>query len=122
MIPIKPSKGSCLAQIVAILVTFLIGLIAVSASAHGPKGHGGQSFTALEAAKKGITLYDKLVAGGKLDETWETGLTSIKVFPRSKANATEFVVQFDRGQGEPTSVFIFFDEKGTYSGSNFTGE
>ena len=122
MTPIKPSRGIHLSQIVAILVMLVVGLLAFSASAHGPKGHGGQSFTALEAAKKGITLYDKLVAGGKLDETWETGLTSIKVFPRSKANATEFVVQFDRGQGEPSSVYIFFDEKGTYSGSNFTGE
>ena len=122
MTPIKPSKRIHLAQPLVILVMLVVGMLAVSASAHGPKGHGGQSFTALEAAKKGITLYDKLVGGGKLDETWETGLTSIKVFPRSKANATEFVVQFDRGQGEPSSVYIFFDEKGTYSGSNFTGK
>jgi hypothetical protein len=97
-------------------------VFAVSTFAHGPKGHSGQSFTALEAAKKGITLYDKLVAGGKLEESWETGLIGIKVFPRSEANKNEFVVQFDRGQGEPRSVYIFFDEKGAYSGSNFTGE
>ena len=122
MTSIEISKATHRVWILAILMTLIVGVTAVSAFAHGPKGHGGQSFTALEAAKKGITLYDKLVAGGKLDETWETGLTSIKVFPRSKANATEFVVQFDRGQGEPSSVYIFFDEKGTYSGSNFTGE
>ena len=122
MTPSKTSKTIYIARPLAILVTLVIGWFAVSASAHGPKGHGGQDFTALEAAKKGITLYDKLVAGGKLDETWETGLIRIKVFPRSKKNTTEFVVQFDRGQGEPRSVYIFFDEKGAYSGSNFTGE
>jgi hypothetical protein len=74
------------------------------------------------AAKKGITLYDKLVAGGKLGETWETRLTEIKVFSRSRKNAKEFVVQFDRDQGDPQSVYIFFNEEGEYSGSNFTGK
>ena len=122
MTPSKTSKTIYTARFLAVLVTLVIGLLAVSAFGHGPKGHGGQSFTALEAAKKGITLYDKLVAGGKLDETWEIGLIGIKVFPRTKKNTKEFVVQFDRGQGEPRSVYIFFDEKGAYSGSNFTGE
>ena len=97
-------------------------LLAISALAHGPKGHGGQSFTALEAAKKGITLYDKLVAGGKLEESWETELSGIKVFSRNRENTAEFVVQFDRNRGEPRSVFIFFNDEGTYSGSNFTGQ
>ena len=122
MTTIERSKTAARNIISFTLVTLIIALFALSAYAHGPKGHGGQSFTALEAAKKGITLYDKLVAGGKLDESWETGLTRIRVFPRSKENAKEFVVQFDRGQGEPQSVYIFFDEKGEYSGSNFTGE
>ncbi len=105
-----------------LMMSIILVLLAFSTYAHGPKGHGGQSFTALEAAKKGITLYDKLVAGGKLEESWETGLIGIKVFPRSEADKKEFVVQFDRRQGEPRSVFIFFDDKGGYSGSNFTGE
>ncbi len=122
MTSIEISKATHRVWIRAILMTLIAGLIAVSAFAHGPKGHGEQSFTALEAAKKGITLYDKLVAGGKLEESWETELSGIKVFSRSKENANEFVVQFDRGQGEPRSVYIFFDEKGAYSGSNFTGE
>ena len=119
---IEISKATHRAWILAILMTLIVGLIAVSALAHGPKGHSEQSFTALEAAKKGITLYDKLVGGGKLEESWEIELSAIKVFSRSKDNAREFVVQFDRGQGEPRSVYIFFDEKGAYSGSNFTGE
>lgn len=104
------------------LAAFVGGLLVVSALAHGPKGHGGQSFTALEAAKKGITLYDKLVAGGKLEESWETGLKEIKVFTRTKDQAMETVVQFERELGDPRSVYIFFDDKGAYSGSNFSGE
>ena len=122
MKPDEKSKITQTAGIVTILITILVLLAAAGAIAHGPKGHGGQSFTALEAAKKGITLYDKLVAGGTLEESWETGLTGIKVISRSKENTTEFVVQFDRNQGDPRSVFIFFDEKGAYSGSNFTGK
>ena len=105
-----------------LLMTIILVLLAFTTFAHGPKGHGGQSFTALEAAKKGITLYDKLVAGGKLEESWETELKEIKVLPRGEANKKEFIVQFDRRQGKPRSVFIFFDDKGGYSGSNFTGE
>jgi hypothetical protein len=122
MMPIETSKPTRTPWIVAMLATLVVGLSALSASAHGPKGHGEQTFTALEAAKKGITLYDKLVAGGKLEESWETGLTEIKVFSRSREDTQEFVVQFERIQGEPRSVYIFFDEKGAYSGSNFTGE
>ena len=115
----KPIRSTAIGML---LVSIILILLSITTFAHGPKGHGGQSFTALEAAKKGITLYDKLVAGGKLEESWETGLIGIKVFPRSEANKKEFVVQFDRRQGEPRSVFIFFNDKGAYSGSNFTGE
>ena len=122
MTTIEPSKTAVKELFIFMLVTLIVGLFALPAYAHGPKGHGGQSFTALEAAKKGITLYDKLVAGGKLEESWETGLTGIKVFSRNRNNSQEFVVQFERLKGEPRSVYIFFDEKGAYSGSNFTGE
>jgi hypothetical protein len=91
-------------------------------SAHGPKGHGGTEFTALEAVKKGVDLYDRLVASGKLNEPWETDLTNIEVFPRHKGKKNEIVVKFSRSKGEPHSVYIFFTEKGDYSGSNFTGK
>lgn len=89
---------------------------------HGPKGHGGVSFTALEAAKKGIQLYDRLLETGKLPDSWETELADIKVFARETSGRKEIVVQFKRTTGEPRSVYIFFSEKGGYSGSNFTGE
>ena len=97
-------------------------LITLPAVGHGPKGHGGMAFTPLQAAKKGIMLYDKLVAKGKLAEAWETELADIKVIPRTNSNKEEFVVQFNRTNGEPRSVYIFFNEKGEYSGSNFTGK
>ena len=106
-------------------VMLLALLIVFSASmvwGHGPKGHGNQSFTAFEAAKKGLQLYDRLLESGKLAESWETGLTDIKVFTRDNNKKKEIVVQFNRTMGEPRSVYIFFSEKGDYSGSNFTGE
>jgi hypothetical protein len=78
--------------------------------------------TALEVAKKGIELYDQLIAAEKLDSTWEMALSDIKVFMRDKGNEEEIVVQFSRTEGDPRSVFIFFNQKGEYSGSNFTGE
>ena len=40
---------------------------------HGPKGHAGAEFAALQAVKKGVTWYDRLVKSGKLEESWERG-------------------------------------------------
>lgn len=105
------------------IILILIILLTVSMTyAHGPKGHAGMEFTALQAAKKGISLYDRLVVTGKLAEPWETDLEDIKVFSRQSDNNREFVVKFSRSKGEPKSVYIFFTEKGDYRGSNFTGE
>ncbi len=67
-------------------------------------------------------LYDKLVAKGRLADAWETELTDIKVIPRINNNKEEFIVQFNRTNGDPRTVYIFFNEKGEYSGSNFTGK
>ena len=105
-----------------LIVLLLMFLTSVSmVSAHGPKGHGGIEFTALQAFKKGIELYDKLVASGKIDESWEMDLVNIEVFTRQRGEKKEIVVKFNRSQGEPLYVYIFFTEKGDYSGSNFTG-
>ena len=96
-------------------------LIVSTAFAHGPKGHVGSEFTALQAVKKGIALYDQLVTSAKLDEDWETNLINIEVSTRKKGKAYEIVVEFSRSKGQPKSVHIFFTEKGKYSGSNFKG-
>ena len=109
---------------------FIIGVSLIFANivtpsalfAHGPKGHSGMEITALEVAKKGIELYDRLLASEKLDSSWEIALSDIKVFMRDGGNKGEFVVQFSRTEGDPRSVYIFFNQKGEYSGSNFTGE
>jgi len=107
----------------SIIFLFLIVLMSVPpVSAHGPKGHGGTEFTALQAAKKGIELYDKLVVSGKIEESWETDLKNIEVFPRQSRNKREIVVKFSRNTGKPQSIYIFFTEKGDYNGSNFTGK
>lgn len=88
--------------------------------AHGPKGHT-QEFTALQATKKAAMMYDKLVATGKLNASWETDLEAINVYRRDTGKP-EIVVKFTRNQGDPRSVYIFFTEKGDYSGSNFSGK
>ena len=105
-----------------IMITSFLLLFVSTTVAHGPKGHGDMEFTALQAAKKGIALYDRLVASGKLEESWETDLANIEVFSRQSDQKIEYVVKFSRSQREPPSVYIFFDEKGEYTGSNFTGD
>jgi hypothetical protein len=105
----------------AIAILFVFAS-ASTAPAHGPKGHGGTEFTALQAVKKGFVLYDQLISSGKLPESWETELVNIEVRQRTKQTQNEYVVKFNRKEGDPSSVYIFFTEKGDYSGSNFTGE
>ena len=110
-------------KVIRITILFLLIVLPASVAwGHGPKGHGDNSFTALEATKKGIQLYDRLLENGKLADSWETELADIRVFSRSTNNKKEVVVQFNRTTGEPRSVYIFFSEKGEYSGSNFTDE
>jgi len=115
--PDNPSKRF------SVLVVFLLMILqSISmASAHGPKGHNGAEFTAAQAVQKGIALYDKLLASGKLSEPWETDLANIEIFSRQIAQKRETIVKFSRNKGEPRSVYIFFSEKGEYIGSNFTG-
>lgn len=106
--------------LIALLLIFPLSVSRIFA--HGPKGHGGTEFTALQAAEKGIELYDKLVASGKIEESWETDLNTIEVLSRQIGGKKELVVKFTRGKGEPQSLYIFFKENGEYSGSNFTGK
>jgi len=105
----------------AVLLTFLL-LNGQPAMGHGPKGHGANEFTHLQAVKKGLVLYDKLIEKGKLNESWEIALADVQVYARTKSENNEIVVQFSRTEGEPRSVYIFFNAKGDYSGSNFSGE
>jgi len=88
---------------------------------HGGKTHGS-SFTGLQALQKATELYDKLVASGKLPDSWETDLKRVDISNRQKGNQWEYVVSFERSAGEPNRVYIFFTAEGKYSGSNFTGE
>ena len=90
--------------------------------AHGPKGHTDMEFTALQAVQKGLTLYNRLLASGKLIESWETDLENIEISMRMNDNRNEFVVSFSRSKGEPRSVYIFFNDQGVYIGSNFNGK
>ena len=110
-------------RLASLILLFLVVLMSVSmVLAHGPEGHGDTEFTALEAAKKGIELYDKLVASGKIEKSWEMDLKDIEVSSRLNEGRKELVVKFNRSKGEPQALYIFFTEKGEYNGSNFTGK
>jgi hypothetical protein len=104
-----------------ILLLLLSGFMSGTSFSHGPKKHS-EGFTSLQAVKKGLNMFDRLIGQGKLGESWETDLDSIEVATRASGKQKEFVVKFNRAKGEPKSCFIFFSEKGEYKGSNFTGE
>ena len=117
---IKKNKWMPKHLALSILAAIMILLLAPLTFAHGPKGHT-DGFTPLQAVKKGSMMYDKLVASGKLDASWEIGLETINVYWRDTGKK-EIVVKFSRSTGEPQSVFIFFTKEGEYSGSNFSGK
>ena len=103
------------------------GLILMStfwtiSTVYGPGGkHAGQ-FTRLQALQKATLMYDQLVNKGKLDQDWETGLQNVTISNRKKNGKDEIVVSFERLEGDPKAVYIFFNTEGKYAGSNFTGE
>ncbi|MBC8432745.1 MAG: hypothetical protein H8D96_12605 [Desulfobacterales bacterium] len=106
----------------AIVLMLSVFLPVSTTFAHGPKGHADMEFTVIRAAQKGVLLYDRLLTSGKLTESWATDLEDIKVSRRINDNKSEFVVKFSRSKGEPRSAYIFFNDKGEYIGSNFTGK
>lgn len=109
-----------LTALVAILL-FGLGPFDAKALAHGGKTHG-EAFTALQALQKATELYDKLVAGGKLDASWETGLASVELVSRGAKETLEYRIGFHRSSGDPQAVYIFLSADGEYSGSNFDGK
>ena len=116
----RPKKK--IKNIAILFVILSISILSSTGFAHGPKGHSAGTFTSFEAVKQGVKLYDKLLAAGKLDESWEIGLSNIIVLMREREGKKELVVKFTRSQGDPSSVYIFFSNEGQYSGSNFTGK
>lgn len=103
-------------------ISLITAFTAAVVFAHGGKEHEMGEFTHLAALKKATELYDKLIGNRKLAPEWETDLEKVEVSHRQKGNDTEVVVAFHRTEGDPKTVFIFFNAAGEYAGSNFTGE
>ena len=107
---------------IALIVTGVVVTGTGIANSHGGKTHAAEPFSAFQAVQKATQLYDRLLASGKLTEDWETGLSSIHVSIRGAENDREYEVRFKRTDGEPDSVYFYFNRQGDYSGSNFTGK
>lgn len=109
-------------SLIAVAVMGLIFNGAAPLWAHGGKTHETSEFTSFQAVQKASRLYDRLIAAGKLDGDWETALSSITINTRNTGGKNEFVVRFNLSEGEPDSVYFFFDLAGEYTGSNFNGQ
>lgn len=107
---------------VAVIGFIYIGIGSLPAYSHGGKTHGGEIFTAFQAVQKATQMYGQLISSEKLPEVWETELKSINIAIRKSTDKREYVIQFQRAEGDPDSVYFFFNQKGKYSGSNFTGK
>lgn len=103
-------------------IIFFCSILIPSAYSHGGKKHGENEFTAFAAIQKATMLYGKLIENGKLSETWELDIVNVSVTTRMKQDDKEFVVSFEKTDGSPNKVYIYFNSTGEYSGSNFTGK
>jgi hypothetical protein len=104
------------------IVFTAICIFTTAAYGHGGKTHSDDTFTSLQALQKATVLFDKLVEAGKLTEGWETRLVRVEIKRRPKNEQAETVVTFQRSEGTPSSVYIYFSEDGNYAGSNFDGK
>lgn len=107
-----------------LVMGFLLIIFLISASvvfSHGGK-HAQGKITHLQALKNATELYDRLIGNGKLDQSWENKLAFVKVSNRQNGPKDEIMVSFHRSEGDPKAVYIFFNNQGKYSGSNFTGD
>ena len=112
---------SRLDRTIAIIITlFVVVITTVPVFGHG--GKHSDKFTHLQALQKATKLFDQLVAKGKLDQSWETGLQNVGISKRKNQGKDEVVVSFQREKGDPRTVYIFFNSNGKYTGSNFTGK
>lgn len=106
----------------ATLIIMTVSLLIIpSAFSHGGKKHAENEFTAFSALKMATQLYGELLTKGKLSEDWEIELVNISISTRKGQVGEEFIVLFEKSNGDPKKVFIFFDATGKYLGSNFTG-
>lgn len=105
-----------------LLLTLLLLLVfQTTAKAHGGKTHTDKGIAAFEALQTAMDLYDRLLAHGKLDESWETGLVHVEIISPDPDEEGVYTIQFRRNSGEPESVYFFLSPAGEYVGSNFTG-
>ena len=118
----KTGHTNGISFLVFVMVVGFTLSVATPSFGHGGKTHSEETFTTFQAVQKATQLYDRLIASGKLSEGWETGLKIIKISTRTSGNKNEYVVQFETIQENPNSVYFFFNQDGTYSGSNFSGE
>ena len=104
------------------VAALLLAIVATAALAFAHGGKHSDKFSQLQALQNATKLYDQLIAKGKLDPTWETGLQNVAIANRTHNDRDEIVVTFERKEGNPNRVYIFFTAEGKYAGSNFTGE
>jgi len=112
-------------QIIGVFIAtiFLLSfMILPQAFSHGGKTHEENEFTAFSALNGATKLYGQLLGKSKLDETWEMELVNVSISTRQNQGNKEFVVSFEKLNGDPKKVFIFLDVDGKYTGSNFSGE
>ena len=100
----------------------LFAVVVTAALAFGHGGKHSEEFTQLQALQKATKLYDQLISQSKLDQSWETGLQNVTISNRELEGRNEIVVSFQRQEGDPKAVYIFFNSDGKYAGSNFTGK
>lgn len=118
--PHRPKRALLYSGCLLMALLLLLGFQR-TANAHGGKAHTEKGIAAFEALQAAMNLYDRLLAHGKLDESWETGLVQVKITSPDPDGEGVYTIEFRRSSGDPESVYFFLSPAGEYVGSNFTG-
>ena len=105
----------------SILIIFLIMQPSITSEvrAHGGKTHTGNEFSPLDVLKKGTSMFEALLKQKKIDMAWGIHLETVVISSEKTNKGEDFRVEFTRNTGEPKTLFLFFNESGDYTGSNF---
>jgi hypothetical protein len=107
-----------------LLITALLALSAVTASAH--PNHGSVTpITREDASLLGERIVNMLIETKKLPQSWREKQPADVSTRQAPGGASVWVVRYENPEesdGSKRTIYIFFDEYGNFLGGNYSGK
>ncbi len=112
------------ALVIALLALFTAAALPAAHAGTAGKGHShGEAIDAAEAKVDAAASVGRLVAKGKLDDSWK-GIEAEKAEKKTYEKGPEWVVTFQNPAAEEgkRTLYVFLTPHGDYVAANFTGK